>query len=443
MRKFLATLCKELLLIRRDRAGLLLLFVMPAVLVLVVSLVQNNILEATREGSLQVLLVDEDGGEVGRLIEERLRALGALAIDRQLLGATPTAAAAREAVAGGDYQFGLVIPAGTTEAVRVRARRQAAASLGEKSEVKADAAGAVELPVYFDPTVQGAFRTAVASSLQLVLLGLETEEKARVLAELLPQRINRLAAESLPFGMGAGFGLPELRFEWDSEPLLAVREQASLAGGLPRLPTAVQQNVPAWALFGMFFIVVPLSGTLLRERQEGTLQRLRTIPVSPLVLLAGKVAAYTLVCLGQFGLMLLIGRYVLPLFGPPALELGGHPAAVLLLACCAALAATGFGILVGTLVGSYEQAAMVGPVVVVVAAALGGIMVPVYVMPKGMQVISDFSPLAWGLGGFLDLFVRDADLAAILPNALSLLAFFVATLTIAWIVYHRRSRSGG
>jgi hypothetical protein len=39
--------------------------------------------------------------------------------------------------------------------------------------------------------------------------------------------------------------------------------------------------------------------------------------------------------------------------------------------------------------------------------------------------------------------VRDADLAGILPNALSLLAFFAATLTIAWIVYHRRSRIGG
>jgi ABC-2 type transport system permease protein len=443
MHKFLATLSKELLLIRRDRAGLLLLFVMPAVLVLVVSLVQNNILETTREGSLRVLLVDEDGGEVGRLIEERLRELGALAIDRQLRGETPTAAAAREAVAGGDYQFGLLIPAGTTEAVRVQARRQAAASLEEKQEPLASAAGAVELPVYFDPIVQGAFRTAVCSSLRLVLLGLETEEKAKVLSELLPQRMNQLVAESFPFGMGPGFDLPELRFEWSREPLLAVREQVSLAGDLPRLPTAVQQNVPAWALFGMFFIVVPLSGTLLRERQEGTLQRLRTIPVSPLLLLAGKVVAYALICLGQFGLMLLIGRYVLPLFGTPALELSGHPEAVLLLALCAALAATGFGILVGTLVGSYEQAAMVGPVAVVVAAALGGIMVPVYVMPKGMQAISAFSPLAWGLSGFLDIFVRDADLAGILPNAFSLLAFFAATLTIAWIVYHRRSRIGG
>ena len=47
MKQFWATFCKDLLVLSRDRAGLLVLFFMPAVLVLVVSLVQNNILETT------------------------------------------------------------------------------------------------------------------------------------------------------------------------------------------------------------------------------------------------------------------------------------------------------------------------------------------------------------------------------------------------------------
>ena len=41
MQPLLATLFKELRLLYRDRAGLLVLFLMPAVLVLVVSLVQE------------------------------------------------------------------------------------------------------------------------------------------------------------------------------------------------------------------------------------------------------------------------------------------------------------------------------------------------------------------------------------------------------------------
>ncbi|MFA5516107.1 MAG: ABC transporter permease, partial [Desulfuromonadales bacterium] len=261
------------------------------------------------------------------------------------------------------------------------------------------------------------------------------------IAELLPGEMERQLASQFPFGMPET-AKPQLRLTWSDAPVLAIREQVALIGELPSLPTAVQQNVPAWALFGMFFIVVPLSGTLLRERQEGTLLRLRTIAVSPLLLLAGKVAAYVLVCLGQFLFMLLVGAAILPLFGTPVLDIGNQPAAVFFLALCAALAATGFGILVGTLVGSYEQASMVGPVAVVLAAALGGVMVPVYVMPKAMAAISVFSPLAWGLNGFIELFVRGGDFSAVLPNALGLLAFFAATLGIAWLAFLRRSRSG-
>ncbi len=208
------------------------------------------------------------------------------------------------------------------------------------------------------------------------------------------------------------------------------------------MPNAVQQNVPAWALFGMFFIVVPLSGNLIRERQEGTLQRLLSIPVSYWSLLGGKLMAYVAVCLVQFGLMLLVGKTLLPLLGTPVLDLGSQPLAVAFLALCAALAASGYGILIGTLVRSYEQASMFGAVSVVVAAAIGGIMVPVYVMPKAMQTLSVLSPLGWGLDGFLDIFVRRAGLWDIMDNALALLAFFAVTLTVGWASFYRGCRGG-
>ena len=52
-----------------------------------------------------------------------------------------------------------------------------------------------------------------------------------------------------------------------------------------------------------------------------------------------------------------------------------------------------------------------GAVSVVIAAAIGGIMVPVFAMPPVMQTISIFSPLSWGLNAFLDVFVRGGSLA--------------------------------
>ncbi|MEZ4525561.1 MAG: ABC transporter permease [Desulfobacterales bacterium] len=91
---------------------------------------------------------------------------------------------------------------------------------------------------------------------------------------------------------------------------------------------------------------------------------------------------------------------------------------------------------------TYEQASMFGPVSVVIAAALGGIMVPVYVMPRVMQQISHFSPLAWGLTALTDIFVRGGNVKTVLPELLLLLAFFSVNIFIAWAVFLTRGRSG-
>jgi ABC-2 type transport system permease protein len=109
----------------------------------------------------------------------------------------------------------------------------------------------------------------------------------------------------------------------------------------------------------------------------------------------------------------------------------------------AALAAAGYGVMLGTICRTYEQASMFGPVSVVVAAALGGIMVPVYVMPELMQKISNYSPLAWGLNALIDIFVRQGDMGSVLPEILYLLSFFIGTILIAWSVFIRRGRTGG
>jgi ABC-2 type transport system permease protein len=443
MRQFWATFCKDLLVLSRDRAGLLVLFFMPAVLVLVVSLVQNNILETTGAGGLRVLFVDEDGEVLADKVRERLGAVEALKLVESVDAGTLDEATARRLVAEGDFQFGIVIPAGASRVFLARARDQArdAFRKGREGESRAATEPMPQLMVFFDPTVQGIFRTAVTSSLNQVLLGIETEEKGRELSRALN---TALAARSGGFLMGGSIlGEKELRRLLIDESLLSVREQPASAWRDPPMPNAVQQNVPAWALFGMFFIVVPLSGALLRERRDGTLLRLRTLPVSYGVILLGKIAAFALVCMVQFSLMLAAGRFLLPLLGTPVLDLQGRLPAAFALALCAALAATGFGLLVGTAARSYEQASMFGAVSVVVAAALGGVMVPVYVMPRSIRAVSGFSPLSWGLDGFLEIFVRGGGLSAVADNALLLLSFFAVTLVIAWWVFQRQRRLGG
>jgi len=75
----------------------------------------------------------------------------------------------------------------------------------------------------------------------------------------------------------------------------------------------------------------------------------------------------------------------------------------------------------------------------VIAAALGGIMVPVYAMPMVMQKLSVISPLAWAQNAFLELLVRGGGLRAVFTPVALLLLFAAACIVTAWVVFSRRT----
>ncbi|OIP36826.1 MAG: hypothetical protein AUK27_00120 [Deltaproteobacteria bacterium CG2_30_66_27] len=445
MRTLVATIRKELLELRRDRAGVLVLLVMPMALVLIVSLVQDNVMRATGETPIRVLLVDQDNGFLGRAIEKHLRLDGGLELIRKRGDREISEEAARKAVVDGEYRFCILIAPGAGAALREQVRRRAVESFVPASNpAKREAPATVPgLILHFDPAVQGAFRTAVVNSLQRVLLGIELREKGAALSDTIERKMRQGIAGGIPLPPGgdAANQPPPMRFELDTEPVLKLAEAPDSGGRSPRRPTAAQQNVPAWALFGMFFIVVPVSGALIRERQSGTFRRLMTMPISLAGLLAGKVVAYVLVCTAQFVLMVAIGAFALPLLGTSGLVVGPEAPTVAVIALAASMAATGYGIMIGVLARSYEQASVFGAVSIVIAAALGGVMIPVYVMPRSMQAVSVISPLAWGLNAFQDVLVREGTLRTVCPNLARLTLFSLATLSVAWWSL-RRSRSG-
>ncbi|PLX76807.1 MAG: ABC transporter permease [Desulfuromonas sp.] len=433
----LANIKKELLLLSRDRAGLLILFVMPMLLVLVLSLIQDNLFRATGETATRALFVNLDQGDLGTELKTQLNATGALELVEQFSGRTIEPEQARQTVFAGDYQFAIIVPADFSARLNSAADETVRAALDQKNLERAPE----PLILYFDPTVRGVYRTAVTNALYRGLLGLEIARKGEALSRLLPEKVQEsVEREMAAYGGGIALDLPELSSGWARQSLLELREESAYPEKYSTLPTSVQQNVPAWTLFGMFFIVIPLAGTLIRERQEGTLTRLMTMPVSNSSLLLGKVIAYLSICLVQFGLMLAVGRFILPRFGTPVLELGSAPVALIVVALVAALAACGYGILVGTLARSYEQASTFGAVSIVIAAALGGVMVPVYVMPKVMQGLSVVSPLGWGLDAFLDIFVRNGNLASVFHRVAALGGFFLACIIVASVVFRHRRR---
>jgi ABC-2 type transport system permease protein len=258
------------------------------------------------------------------------------------------------------------------------------------------------IDLIFDPMLDQSMREVIKGHL---LLSLQTVLIARVQAQM--------PGDLIP-GAGHFDGL--------------VEEQA--AGGI-KLPTPAQQTVPAWILFGMFFIAIPLSGSMIRDRKLGVFRRLLSFPVSRVDLLLGKVLPFYVINVLQFCVMFSVGLWLLPLLTGIAQPIDFNVIALFAVTLAAAMASTGYGLMVSCLARTEEQASAFGALSVVVLAIIGGVMIPRFAMPVLMQKFSIVSPFYWGLTAYQDVILRGAAWAEIAKSLGVLFAFALVCTLIA------------
>ena len=189
----------------------------------------------------------------------------------------------------------------------------------------------------------------------------------------------------------------------------------------------------------MVLVVAPSVGLVVEERSCGALSRLRSLGASPAQLIGAKILPYVAVNGVQAALMLAVGVWMMPLIGGEGLSLQGiHWGALLLVLFAISVAAVSLALTVASLVSTHAQAATLGPILNVLMAALGGIMVPLFVMPEVMQRIGAYSPMNWGLEGLLNVMLRDADIATVLPEVTHLFGFATLMRVTAYLLFRRR-----
>lgn len=434
MTKLPSILRKELLVLLRDPIGLAFIFLMPLAVLLVVTLVQDGAFKNVAKFNVKAALVDEDGSETSRALARGLAAAEGVQLLTEENGQPLDRASARELVRQGRAQVFVVFPKGLGTHAAAAARRWA----GSPSAALPPAPPAIE--TYFDPGISGAYRVIVTLALQTLAQGREIELDMRAWGDALPREISKRLPPGTPLpALKETIAVPAFR----SGHAIAIAAPANAstgarAGQADQLPDMTQFNVPAYAVFAMFFIVIPISSCLLRERQEGTLTRLLTMPVRPAEIVAGKLFLFLGVAMVQFAMMLAAGHWLLPALGTQAFALTASLPALMVLTVATGLAAVGFALAVASTATSTEQAAMVGSTSVVLLAALGGVMVPVFFMPPVMQHLSALTPLNWGVTAYQDLFTRGALLADIQGRVLLLSAFGCAGLGWAWFRLFKR-----
>ena len=411
----LAIARKDLTLLVRDPGALVVLFLMPLIFILVMSLALSG-LYSPRGSAVVIAVVDQDGGPFSTAFVKSLASSGGFDVLVDGPNGKLDRAGAERLIVSGRAQAALIIPAGIGESVQAKMRGTGTAN--------------ADIVLVSDPALSPQVSAPVRGAVQSL-----AEQAAFGFAA--PRGIDMLFSQIQTGGVSVPPGLADAVKQQMADGLSHAGNLVAIKEALPagiqkeRRPNAVEQNVPAYTLFGLFFIATRLASNIIDEKQLGTFRRLLAAPVRRATLLAGKLLAFILVNLVQVAVLFTVGVVALPHLGLPAMTLGAHPENLILVSLAVSLAATSFGLFLAAVARTEAQANGLGLILILVSAMLGGVMVPRFVMPGFMQRIGWISPHTWGLQAYQDVLMRDASLAAILPDLGILLLFAAAFFAVA------------
>lgn len=412
--KFIASIKKEFLLLIRDIPALSMLFLMPILLVFVMTMLQDSTFKILDEQRLSIIILNNDTGSFGK---NTVSGLQKSEIFKVTTCNNFSVAHLKNKVAKGEFTLGIVIKKGATQSITKNLNKeiyhQFPKEITEAITLDTTDGGPIaRVDVFFDPVIKYSVKQSVLSALREFSSGVESDIIYHTYAELFKQLLG-----------------VEMKKSRHPLHLVDLHEQKVTTQSTSTIPNSTQHNVPAYTLFAIFFIVIPLASNIIKERSSGVSLRLKTMPGSAFPSLLGKTTIYFLIGLIQASVMILIGIFLFPLLGLPQLNIENSQwATLLILTLSISFAATGYGILIGTLFTSQSQASIFGSISVVILAALGGIWVPIFMMSDTMQTISKISPLNWGLHGYYDILLHHSAISGIQGYILLLFGFFVLCL---------------
>jgi ABC-2 type transport system permease protein len=208
--------------------------------------------------------------------------------------------------------------------------------------------------------------------------------------------------------------------------------EINLSGGSSHINT-FDQNVPGFSVtFLLLGMLLGVSLALLDERDWGTLDRMRAMPIA-----AGNVLVAKLVSRFVVGMVQMVALFV---FGYLAfgVSLGPAPWALLLPTAGIVLAGTAFGVVVASVAPSREAVLPLGSIVIVTMAAVGGCWWPIDLEPRWMRTVALGFPTTWAMDAFNDLMIRRRTYEVALRPLAVMLAYGTLYLVVGAALLRRR-----
>ncbi len=417
MHTLTATVIKDLKILVRDGMGLIVIFLMPVLLVIVITSVQNSTYELINNNKITLLADNRDKGPEGSRMMKAIEKIGMF----NILAADSTIPDNEISIRmhARDALVALVIPAGFSSSIQRKATRIAERALQDPDsavvKMELSSGQTDSLLMYYHPVMQQSFRQSIEGALQSAVQVIQGEAIVKNL-------YHGLYSKSIP---------PDLEKDilFGQIPITEIPVSRS---GSRVVPNASQHNVPAWTIFAMFFVVITLGSTLVKEKTSGSFIRLKTLPSSYLNALFSKQIVYVMVTFLQAALIFAIGNLLFPHIGLPVLHLPTDILGLILVTLITGWCAASYAICVGVFCNTTEQSNGFGAISILILAALGGLLVPAFAMPANFQRIMRISPLHWSLEAYYGLFLEGGKLKDVLTNILSLagITIFIQLLTL-------------
>lgn len=445
--KFLSVIHKDLLTLLRDRAEMLVLFLMPLAFIVPISLAlgagdgygirrgdQMLLLPVVNydDGGRATILMTAIGESVGLETTFNREILGQLGLgndpvcsppleptptaDATLEGAAPPEAAATATAPPAEPLTSAACNERVARAMLERSWRPAVLIIPAGFSNEIDSGKQQQVTLLYDPAgdpnailqIEGVVKGAAIR----VSLERQVGSGQNQLVSLVA-----FAPEGVRQSVEAAAQTPVE----NQQPAISLQKVAPSNYQLASAPDTYQQTIPGYAVMFVFFIATSLVGSIHQERADGTFRRLLSTPISRAELLGGKLLSAMFIGLIQVVFLFIIGAVA---FG---LGLGNDPLAFALLTLALVGCAAAIGLAASTtrLAGGGLTAPLI------IAALLGGSMFPLDLMPAALRTLSYAMPHRWAIQGYQNLIVRGLGLQETLPQIAVLLGFMLVFFLIA------------
>ncbi|QNF28369.1 ABC transporter permease [Metabacillus elymi] len=436
---------KDLRIMLKDPGAIVVLFMLPLMLMTIMSFALMPVFQGGEGEEITLPIVNLDQtNDSDKLIELLDATEGVKLTFAKEDGTEYTEGNAKQAVKDGEFPFALIIPEGFGSKIKNGEKLELVSyedpAQANITSIIGRAIEGVAQAFEVEYIVSRMVDNQVADINQMVTDEIEQVELAyqdqiEALTTQLNQLTNNAAVpasvevdsqeETAPDLTGMKEDLVNTASESLSNPSITIGTYSATEGEVIERPDAFQQNVPGYTVMYAFFIIMYAGRSFLNERNDGTFRRILAAPVDRWQLFMGKMIPNYLIGIVQVVVLFAFGHFVFDM------SLGSSFTGLIVVTLSLVWASSCLGMLIAAVFKTDSQISGWSVLLALTLAALGGTMVPLFIMPDIMQNIALITPHAWALTGYQDILVRGLGFEHVLVNSIVLLGFGICFLLIS------------